>query len=73
MTKMLKRAIAEVQKLPDEEQNAVAKTMLAWSDSIGSDLDFETRLAILEGLAQMERGEFVPDEVVRAAEKRRGL
>ena len=73
MTKMLKRAIAEVQKLPAEEQNAVAKTMLAWSDSIDSDLDFETRLAILEGLEQMKRGEYVPDEVVRAAEKRRGL
>jgi len=36
-------------------------------------LDDETRAAVEEGLAQAERGEFVPDEVVAEADKRRGI
>jgi predicted transcriptional regulator len=35
-------------------------------------LDDEPRAAVLEGLAQAERGEFVPDEVVAEADKRHG-
>src|ERR1700730_16140246 len=36
-------------------------------------LDHETRAAIEEGLAQAERGEFVPDEIVAEADKRQGV
>ena len=37
------------------------------------DLNEETRAAIREGAAQAKRGEFVPDEEIRALWKRYGL
>jgi predicted transcriptional regulator len=36
-------------------------------------LDEETRAAVLEGLAQAERGEFVPDDVIAKADERHGV
>jgi hypothetical protein len=36
-------------------------------------IDDATRAAILDGLAQANRGEFVPDEVVAAADERHGI
>ena len=36
-------------------------------------IDAATRAAILEGLAQADRGEYVPDEVVAASDKRHGI
>jgi predicted transcriptional regulator len=36
-------------------------------------LDDATRAAIEEGLAQAERGEFVPDDVIAEADKRHGI
>jgi predicted transcriptional regulator len=35
--------------------------------------DDETRAAIEERLAQAERGEFAPDEIVAEADKRQGV
>lgn len=36
-------------------------------------IDDETRAAILEGLAQARRGEFVPDKEIEALWRRNGL
>jgi predicted transcriptional regulator len=36
-------------------------------------IDDESCAAILEGLAQADRGEYVPDEVVAASDKRHGI
>lgn len=36
-------------------------------------IDDETRAAILEGLAQARRGEFVPDEKIEALWRRHGV
>jgi hypothetical protein len=36
-------------------------------------IDAATRAAILEGLAQADRGEFVSDEIVAASDRRHGL
>lgn len=36
-------------------------------------IDTATRAAIREGLAQAKRGEFVPDDIVMAADKRHGI
>jgi predicted transcriptional regulator len=74
MTKLLEKAIAKVRELPAEDQDTVAVAVLSMT---GEDLplvqlDDETRAAVLEGLAQAERGEFVPDEVVAEADKRHG-
>lgn len=74
-TRLLEKAIDKVRELPEDEQEAVAAVMLqmAGADAPIVHLDDETRVAIREGVAQGERGEFVPDEVVAEANKRRGL
>ncbi len=36
-------------------------------------IDHETRAAILEGLAQARRGEFVPDQEIEALWRRNGV
>ena len=75
MTKLLDQAIAKARALPEEEQDALARTILALAegDATAFPIDDETRAAILEGLAQAERGEFVPDEDIEALWKRHGL
>jgi predicted transcriptional regulator len=75
MTKLLERAIQKVRELPDQDQDALAKALLSMTgeDTALVQLDDETRAAVDEGLAQAERGEFVPDEAVAEADKRRGI
>jgi predicted transcriptional regulator len=75
MTKLLDEAIAKVRELPEAEQDALALTIMALTEGDGSVLpiDDETRAAILEGLEQARRGEFVPDEEIEALWKRHGL
>jgi predicted transcriptional regulator len=68
MTKLLEQAIAKVRELPEEDQDALAVTILALAEADESvaPLDDETRAAILEGLDQARRGEFVSDEEIAA-------
>lgn len=75
MTKLLEQAIAKALTLSAEEQDALALAILSMSEGDASayPLDHATRAAILEGLAEAERGEYVPDEVVAAADKRHGI
>ncbi len=75
MTKLLERAFQRVRELPDQDQDALAKALLAITgeDTAVVHLDDETRAAVDEGLTQAERGEFVSDEVVAEADKRRGI
>jgi len=75
MTKLLEQAIAKARELSEEEQDALALTImtLAEDDSAPVPVDDETRAAILEGLDQARRGEFVPDEKIQALWKRHGL
>ena len=75
MTKLLDQAIAKARQLPEDEQDALALTILALAESNASmaPVDDATRTAILEGLEQTRRGEFVPDEKIRALWKRHGL
>jgi hypothetical protein len=75
MTKLLEQAIARVQALPEEDQDALAALLLSMTNADGSIilLDDATRAAIREGLAQAERGDFVPDEVVTESDKRHGI
>ena len=74
MTKLLERAIAKVRELPAEDQDTVAVAVLSMTgeDTPVVHLDDETRAAVLEGLAQAERGDFVADEIVAEADKRHG-
>jgi len=75
MTKLLEQAIAKVRTLSNEEQDALALAMLSMTEGDASayPLDEATRAAILEGLAGAERGEYVPEKVVAAADKRHGI
>jgi predicted transcriptional regulator len=75
MTKLLERAIEKVCDLPADDQDALASAILSITgeDMAVVHLDAETRAAVEEGLAQAERGEFVPDEVLAEADKRRGI
>jgi predicted transcriptional regulator len=75
MTKLLERAFQKIRELPDQDQDALANALLsiAGEDTAVVHLDDETRAAVEEGLAQAERGEFVPDDVVAEADKRRGI
>jgi hypothetical protein len=75
MSKLLEQAIARVQALPEEDQDALAALLLSITNADGSavPLDDTTRAAIREGLAQAERGEFVPDDVVAESDKRHGI
>ena len=75
MTKLLEQAIAKVQTLPEEDQDALAALLLSMTNADRSavPLDDKTRAAIREGVAQAERGEFVPDDVVAESDKRHGI
>jgi len=75
MTKLLEQAIAKARQLSDDEQDALALTIMALAESDASlaPIDDATRAAILEGLEQAQRGEFVPDEKIQALWKRHGL
>ena len=73
MTKLLERAIEKARELPAHDQDALANAILSITGETTAliELDDETRAAVEEGLAQAERGEFVPDNVVAEADKRR--
>ena len=66
MTKLLEEVIAKVRALPEEDQDALATLLLAVTNADASAVR-------REGLAQADRGEFVPDEVVAEADKRHGI
>jgi predicted transcriptional regulator len=75
MTKLLEQAIAKARALSDEEQGALALTIMAMAedDAAFVRLDDPTLAAIREGLEQARRGEFVPDEEIKGFWKRHGL
>jgi predicted transcriptional regulator len=75
MTKLLDLSIAEVRKLPPEDQDEAAEMLLrAIETRAGSiPLDDETVAAIDEGLAQARRGEFASEAEIAALWSRHGL
>ena len=74
MTKLLEEAIEKIREMPDAEQDLAAEVLLsiAAKRHEPEKLDAETRAAILEGLAQAERGEFVSDEDMADFFRQRG-
>lgn len=75
MTKLLEKAIEKVREFPAEDQDALAHALLALAgeETPVVHLDEATRVAIEEGLREGERGEFVADEDIVKADKRRGI
>ena len=75
MNKVLEDAIEKVRKLPEDRQAYVAE-VLEQIAAAGSDpfiVPEAHRVAVLEGLGQAERGEFVSDEEMAALWKKCGL
>jgi len=75
MTRVLEDAIEKVRRLPEDRQAYVAE-VLEQIAAAGSDLftvPGDHRAAVLEGLEQAERGEFVSDEEMAALWKKCGL
>jgi hypothetical protein len=71
MTKLLEKAIAKARALPDEDQDSIAVMLLSMTEN--DPVDDETRAAILEGLGQARRGEFVSDADIDSLWKRHGV
>lgn len=70
MTKLLDEAIAKVRELPEEEQERVAESLLAFAELAKQGaykLSAEERAAIEASRAQVLRGEFATDAEVEAA------
>jgi len=75
MMKILEDAIEKVRKIPEERQ-AYAAEVLEQIAAAGSELFVipeEHRAAVVEGLEQTERGEFVNDDQMAALWKKCGL
>ena len=75
MMKALEDAIEKIKRLPQDRQ-AYAAEVLEQIAAAGSDpfaVPDDHRAAVLEGLAQAERGEFVSGEELAALWKKCGL
>jgi hypothetical protein len=72
MTKLLEKALETVRLLPPENQDEIARAMLALAgnDSEPEDIDPAHLPDILESLAQAKRGEFATDAEIEAAFRR---
>src|SRR3954464_314334 len=75
MTKLLEEVIEQIREMPEAEQDLAAQVLLnivakKWEPER---LDPATRSAILEGLAQVERGELVSDEEMAEFFRQRGV
>jgi hypothetical protein len=63
MTKLLDEAIAKIRCLPEADQDEAAEILLTLA-ARPAPLDAATRMAINEGRAQAERGEFADDGAI---------
>ena len=72
MTRLLQKALEAVRLLPPENQDEIARAMLALAgnDSEPEDIDPAHLADVLESLAQAKRGEFATDAEVEAAFRR---
>jgi predicted transcriptional regulator len=72
MTELLEKAVEVVRRLAPEAQDDIARVMLslARQEEESEPIDPNDLSAILEGLAQAERGEFASDAEVEAAFRR---
>ena len=74
MTALLARAIGIVQDLPNDEQNDIARAILALvgQPAEPEETDPDHLPDILEGLAQARRGEFATSEQIESVWRRFG-
>jgi predicted transcriptional regulator len=67
MTELLEIAFQKISSLPEAEQDRIAAYILemAPNEEELEEIPPEHLAAVLEGLAQADRGEFVPEEEMR--------
>jgi predicted transcriptional regulator len=73
MTKLFDEAVEAARLLPDEAQDEIARLVLqlaAGTDDEPEEIDPEHLAAVLEGLAELHRGEIATEEEVAAAFRR---
>lgn len=74
MNRILKEVIEHAETWPVEDQQELAECAreieARWTDVYS--MSDDERAAVGKGLAEADRGEFVPDEIVTEADKRRG-
>ncbi len=71
MTDLLHDALEALQRLPPERQDYITRAILALADDgEPEEIDPRDLSAVFDGLAQIERGEFVSDEEVQALLRR---
>lgn len=74
MTDLFEKAVSAVRQMPTAEQDTIAQAMLSLArigeSPDGDDIEPEHLAAVLEGMAQADRGEFATDEEVAAAFRR---
>ncbi len=72
MTKLLDQALAAVRRLPPESQDEIARAMLhlASGEVAAEPVDAAHLDAVLEGLAQVQSGQFATEIEVEAAFRR---
>jgi len=73
MTKLVEQAIAAISKLPPEMQDDLARYMLALASSEPESLTPDEAAAIAEAEAEIDRGERVAPETLKAFWRSRGL
>jgi predicted transcriptional regulator len=75
VTKLLEQVIEKLRKLPEAEQNEAAELLLNLVARRYQpiELDADTRSAVEEGLAQVERGDVVSEEEMGAFFRRLGV
>ena len=73
MTKLFERALEEVRKLPEEQQDMLAATILSMTQEPVVDVDEETWAAIQEGLEQARMGEFASDAEMETLWRKHGV
>jgi len=77
MTDLLEKAVEAVRRMPPAEQDTIARAMFSLVH-LGEPLDIEPehRAAVMEGMAQAERGAFAEgnasEVVARAFQRARG-
>ena len=68
MTKLLDEAVAAVRQMPPETQDSMAKAILSLTRGVAvEEIEPEHLPFVLEGLAQIERGELATDREVAEA------
>ncbi len=72
MTELLEEAVAALRQLPAADQDAIARTLLRFTDRPGAseEIEPEHRNAVLDGMGQADRGEFATDAEVAEAFRR---